>query len=97
MFLEVLHLLLGVGDDRVGAGLPARRTHLAVLVGVLRERQIVREAERVSWVSNISYYVAFCMKTAQGATLRKKEVMRIHQDSQSSSLSKKVPGKPGLI
>ena len=39
VFLEVLHLLLGVGDDGVGAGLPPRRTHLAVLVGVLRRRQ----------------------------------------------------------
>ena len=35
VFLEVLHLLLGVGDDGVGAGLPSRGTHLAVLVRVL--------------------------------------------------------------
>ena len=39
MFLEVLHLLLGVGDDGVGAGLPAGRAHLAVLVRVLRDEQ----------------------------------------------------------
>ena len=33
---EVLHLLLGVGDDGVAAGLPAGGAHLAVLVGVLK-------------------------------------------------------------
>lgn len=33
--LEVLHLLLGVGDDGVAAGLPAGGADLAVLVGVL--------------------------------------------------------------
>ena len=35
MFLEVLHLLLGVGNDGITAGLPAGRAHLAVLVSVL--------------------------------------------------------------
>ena len=35
MFLEVLHLLLGVRDDGVTAGLPPRGTHLAVFVRVL--------------------------------------------------------------
>ena len=41
VFLEVLHLLLGVGDDGVGAGFPTRRTDLAVLVGVLRNTRKV--------------------------------------------------------
>ena len=39
VFLEVLHLLLGVGDDGVGAGLPSRGTHLAVLVRVLQKKK----------------------------------------------------------
>ena len=41
VFLEVFHLLFGVGDDGVGAGFPPRRTHLSVLVGVLKNRRNV--------------------------------------------------------
>lgn len=35
MCLEVLHLLVGVGDDGVCAGLPASRTYLSVFISVL--------------------------------------------------------------
>ena len=40
---EVLHLLLGVGDDGVAAGLPAGRANLAMLVGVLRKNISLNE------------------------------------------------------
>ena len=35
MFLKVLHLLVGVWDDRICSGLPASRADLSVLVSVL--------------------------------------------------------------
>ena len=35
LFLEILHLLVGIWDDRVCSGLPASRADLSVLVSVL--------------------------------------------------------------
>ena len=53
MFLEILHLLLGVGDDGVGAGLPPSGTHLAVLVRVLqnsKKQYYIKIKVEISWV-----------------------------------------------
>ena len=63
VFLEVLHLLLGVGDDGIGGRLPSRGTHLAVLVRVLqnsKKQYYIKIKVEISWVGAKTWIPPTC-------------------------------------